>query len=286
MQLDVKTQSGLVEAGTLLYMSRKNSVRKNSSIFIFRPIPDDVAMQIWERAGTYEHQDWTVPEDKELLASIVGNDVANDFYEITDSKVQNVALRKIMQAPLRSTDVKKKNAAIKWVVYDWGNIPPQEDEDEDRLYEMCSEFTDYADEEINEFAKKHKGDRIASWSKVIAFADSESFAIFDARVAMSLNYILDEMDFPRKFIMPQAISPPFNKVFSHIRGQVNAHFERKKLSYMGYMEYKALLLTLVRLKVAPSVLGAEMCLFANGEIYANRYAAKHGLEIPYPKVSY
>lgn len=267
-------------------MSRKKSVRKNSSIFIFRPIPDAVALQIWERAGTYEHQDWEVPKDKELLASIVGDDVANDFYEITDSKVQNVALRKIMQAPLRSTDVKKKNAAIKWVVYDWGNIPPQEDEEEDRLYEMCSEFTDYADDEVNEFAKKHKGDRIASWSKVLAFADSESFAIFDARVAMSLNYILDEMDFPRKFIMPPALSTPFRKIFSDIKHQVNAHFERKKLSYMGYMEYKALLLTLVRLNVAASVLDAEMCLFANGEIYANRYAAKHGLKLPFPKVPY
>jgi len=266
-------------------MKKKKTVRKNSSVSIFRPIPDDVASNIWSLIGNYDQQNWEVPKDRQLLASIAGDAVTNTFYDITNSKVQNIALRNLLRDPLHSADTKKRNAAIRWIVYDWGNIPPQAEGEEDRLYAMCSEFTDYADEEVNDFAKKYKGDRIASWSKVLAFAESERYAIFDARVAMSLNYILDEIDFPRKFIMPSAISDPLNDIFSTIREKVNLHYQRKKLSYMGYMEYTQLLRNFVAMGLAQNVLEAEMRLFANGEINANKYAAKHGLKQPYLKAN-
>ena len=186
-----------------------------------------------------------------------------------------------MEEPLRSKDNSIRNAAIKWIVYDWGNIPPRENEDEDRLYELCSEFKNYSEDEVYEFVRRHRIDRIASWSKVLAFADSEKYAIYDARVAMSLNYILDEIDFSRKFLMPSALSKPLNKVFRTISNKSRTHFNGKKLSYMGYIEYSLLLKNFVRMNLAKNVLDAEMRLFANGEINANKYAAKYGLETPF-----
>lgn len=201
-----------------------------------------------------------MPNDRSLLANIAGDAITDEFYGITDTRIQNIALRNIMREPLYSMDRKRRNAAIKWIVYDWENIPQKAEEKDDRLYEMCSEFTDYADDEVNDFAKKYKGVRIASWSKVLAFADSDRYPIFDSHVSMSLNFALDEIDHSRKFITPPALSSDLNNVFKDIRRKVNSHYKRKKLSYMGYIEYKELLLSLVRLQAVPTVLNAEIVL--------------------------
>jgi len=265
---------------------KKKSFEKNGSVSVMRPISIDVTYKIWALIGGYEHQKWGVPEDETLLARIAGEAKTDALYNITDKKIQNIALRGIMRELLHSADIAKRNAAIKWVVYDWGKIPSQAEGKKDRLYAMCSEFADYTEEKINDFVTKNKGSRIASWSKVLAFANSDSYAIFDSRVAMSLNYILDEINYPRKFMMPSAISEPLNKIFSSLREKVNLHYEGKKLSYMGYKEYTHLLLNFVDLGLAPNVLDAEMRLFANGEINANKYAEKYNLTIPYPDIQF
>jgi len=264
-------------------MKKKRQVRKNGSVHIYRPIDADVVAQIWPLLGTYKHQDWEVPVDRQLLASIVGKTEADAFYDIADSKVQNIQLRTLLREPLRSTDAKRRNAAIKWIVYDWGNIPAKADEEEDRLFKMCAEFKDYGDEDVKQFVVKHDMNRIASWSKVLAFAASDKYGIFDARVAMSLNALLDEVNFKRKFFMPPSISKPLNKIFKTIRDQVNADYKGKKLSYLGYREYTSLLNSAVEQGFAPNVLQAEMQLFAQGKKMGNQYARKHKMPIPYPE---
>jgi len=264
-------------------MKKKSQVRKNGSVHIYRPIDADVVAKIWALLGTFQHQNWKVPEDRTLLANIAGKQATDAFYDIADSQLQNVQLRTLLREPLRSTDVKKRNAAIKWVVYDWGNIPPKSEGDEDRLYKMCAELKDYGDEDVKQFIVKNKIDRIASWSKVLAFADSDKYAIFDARVAMSLNALLEEVNFKRKFFMPPSISKPLNKIFKTIRDQVNADYKGKKLSYMGYLEYTSLLNSAVEQGFAPNVLQAEMQLFAQGRKLGNQYARKRKMTLPYPE---
>lgn len=264
-------------------MKRIRPERKNGSVHIFRPIDVDVAAKIWPLLGTYQHQDWAVPLDRELLASIVGKAATDAFYGIADSQVQNIQLRTLLREPLRSADIRKRNAAIKWIVYDWGNIPPKAEQNEDRLFKMCAELNDYADEDVKQFVVKYKIDRIASWSKVLAFADSDKYAIYDARVAMSLNALLDEVNFKRKFYMPQSISKPLNDIFATIRKKVNADYKGTKLSYMGYREYTTLLNSAVEQGLAPNVLQAEMQLFAQGKKMGNRYARRYQMPIPYPE---
>jgi hypothetical protein len=263
-------------------MEKKRTVRKNGSVHIYRPIDDDVVAKIWPLLGTFQHQNWDVPLDRKLLASIVGKAKTDAFYAITDSQQQNIQLRTLLREPLRSKDVQKRNTAIKWIVYDWGNIPPKVDENDDRLFKMCTELNDFGDEDVKEFVVKYKIDRIASWSKVLAFADSDKYAIFDARVAMSLNALLDEVNFKRKFYMPQSISKPLNNIFVAIRKKVNADYKGTKLPYMGYREYTTLLNSAVEQGLAPNVLQAEMQLFAQGKKMGNRYARRHKMPIPYP----
>lgn len=264
-------------------MKKKRQVRKNGSVHIYRPIDADVVAKIWALLGTFQHQDWAVPLDRQLLASIVGKAETDAFYAIADSQLQNIQLRTLLREPLRSTDVTRRKAAIKWIVYDWGNIPPKADGDEDRLFKMCAELKDYGDEDVKQFVVKYKIDRIASWSKVLAFAASDKYGIFDARVAMSLNALLDEVNFKRKFYMPPSISKPLNNIFGTIREKVNADYEGKKLSYMGYREYTSLLNSAVEQGFAPNVIQAEMQLFAQGRKLGNQYARKHKMTLPYPE---
>jgi hypothetical protein len=258
------------------------SKRINKSGPVTYQIQDKVAVALWALVGTFQHQDWEVPKDRQLLASIAGIEATDAFYNITDTKVQNVHLRTLLREPLRSINTQKRHAAVKWVVYDWGNIPPQAEGEEDRLYSMCDELKKYDDAHVKLFVEKYNNVRIASWSKVLAFANSDEYAIFDARVAMTLNALLFEIGHQRKFFMPPSISKPLNKVFSTIRQQVKIDFDGKKHSYMGYLEYTALLKKLVTLGLVSSVLEAEMRLFAQGKKMANHFAAKHYLEIPYP----
>lgn len=143
--------------------------------------------------------------------------------------------------------------------------------------EWPEKFGNYETSVINNFIEEHYTTRVASWSKALAFADSTKYAIYDARVAMSLNSILDKIGHDRKFYMPPPSSDELGNVFKNLRKHVKALYKVKKPAYMGYTEYMQLLNAFVQEKLAQNVLEAEMRLFANSDLHASHYKTRHGI---------
>ncbi|MFZ5784735.1 MAG: hypothetical protein ACOY4R_31450 [Pseudomonadota bacterium] len=96
----------------------------------------------------------------------------------TDLAAINVALRQHLAHRWASADESEKIRLANWIVSDWGGIRRN------------------SKEKILSYAKLADLDRpstpfegVSSYSKILAVRDPERFAIFDARVAVSLNAI-------------------------------------------------------------------------------------------------
>ena len=242
----------------------------------------DILKQIAARTPGYEGHKWRLPSNQTPLATIAGKEPTARLYEIEkkDSVQANILLRDLLIGPLRSKDMDQRRAAIKWILYSWGGIGGESDKED----QWPKELQKYEPKVIDEFIENHYTDRIASWSKVLAFADSSRYAIYDARVVMSLNAILDNIGYKNRFRMPQSRVENLNPIFSRIKKHVAEIYNGRRPTYMGYFDYMDLLHAMVEEGAGKSVLDLEMRLFANSESFANSYIEKHGLEIPYPNL--
>lgn len=172
-----------------------------------------------------------------------------------------------------SPDVRLK--AVKWIVFNWGVIPRGTKD-----YPIwVQQLGNYQHDVVKNFILQHVNKRISSWSKVLAFADSKKYAIFDSRVAISLNTILDDVDYGQRFYMPEPRSDDLKVLFKNVRQSVRQKYHGKQKSYMGYFDYMNLLNEMVKHKSGSNVLEVEMRLFANSSRLALQYAKKH--KIPY-----
>lgn len=257
-------------------------IKKKGSILRFALNEPRLLEQIATRIPSYEGQKWRLPSNRTPLEVLAGKEPTAALYELEkkDSVQANVLLRDLLIGPLRSKDMNLRLAAIEWVIYEWGGIPDEENSSTHKLWPK--QFQNYEPEIIKEFIENNYEKRIASWSKALAFADSKRYPIYDARVAMSLNWILDDIGYKNRFYCPPPSANRLKPNFSHIKAY--AATLRKRPIYIGYLDYMEMAVAIVEKGMADSVLDVEMRLFAYGKLYANSYAEKHGLEIPYPKL--
>lgn len=100
---------------------------------------------------------------------------SEDNYSLT------LKLREKMQVELQSSDLGRTAKIAEWIVKDWGGIPLGND------LPACVKR---AEEEHVRNVGEFTFERIASWSKFLAFKYPQKYAIYDARVVYSLNWIL------------------------------------------------------------------------------------------------
>ncbi len=246
--------------------------KRGRIIFRIEDIPD-LPEIIWNASGGYQNNKWEVPEDKSLLKNMVSDEDIEQLYSMEESAEQNIYLRSLLSKPLKAKDEELRMRAMKWVIYDWGHVRGLKGSEE----VWPKQLGNYEEAVIEKFITENHKKRIASWSKVLAFADSAKYAIYDARVVMSLNTILDDTSYPQRFYMPPPSSEKLPKSFSNIKKHVKNLYPNKQPKYLGYFEYLNLLNAIVNKKLAKNILEVEMCLFANGMNYAEKYAAKYGL---------
>ncbi|MDD5300329.1 MAG: DUF2779 domain-containing protein [Gallionella sp.] len=91
-----------------------------------------------------------------------------------------------------------KNIKI-WIVKDWGGIQLRHEQSEDRLSDCIKQAVIQDASVVKQHARNKSGkkefslERIASWSKYLAFKFPQRCAIYDARVIFSLNWLLLEI---------------------------------------------------------------------------------------------
>src|ERR1019366_6639163 len=94
-------------------------------------------------------------------------------------------------------------ALAHWIIRDFGGIKAG---DLTTVALWMTELRDFNADNVKVFIGAHDtrevSSRISSWSKLLAFADRETHAIYDARTTLALNCVFRSMGNPCRFYMP------------------------------------------------------------------------------------
>lgn len=106
---------------------------------------------------------------------------------------------------------------------------------------------------------------IATWSKILSIRNPSKYAIYDARVAVSLNSIQKIYDVESPILFPQLASR--NKSFVLQTQQIinNSRFFKNKCNTNFYLEYLDILSYATSKTNGFDIQDAEMVLFLNAE---------------------
>ena len=269
--------TGLTERITAL--AKGKNTEKGICYFPLYQVPDLVE-NIWNEVvsdankESYNKMVWELPKNKKTLEEIVGQEPTEQIYLVDDTAKRNVDLRAILSVPLNHTSYEIRLKAINWVIFHWGGIG----KGKEKHVIWAKQLDNYRPDTIQRFIIDNYFERISSWSKVLAFAKSEKYAIYDARVAMSLNAILDKLGYRQRFYMPSTRHKDIKATFPNIKEFVKHQYVGKNPTYIGYFDYMNLLNEFVNKKFVPNILEAEMRLFASAPEFAKEFAKKYNLQ--------
>ena len=172
------------------------------------------------------------------------------------------ALREAVSQRLRVEGLKTDTVHYihRWVVVRWGQIstpPPRQ---------WAVVLGPHDDARLDRFAERGF-DRIAAWSKVLAFADQHRFAIYDSRTSVALNLCLRELGDPRRFRIAAARK---NTVVDRARRRLR-ELDPTHRATEGYDSYLQLLAAFVSRRCALDLLSAEQEIFANAPALATEF---------------
>lgn len=234
----------------------------------------NLAETIYNKVGVIGGFTWDVPENWQKVEQIINKDKCDRVIRISNSAERNREIRKLISPYLRNGNKNQKRELADWIIYIWGRIT--------RGRESSSEWTellgDYSDKIVSKFVNDKGNDRIASWSKLLAFSYLENYAVYDAWVALALNSILDDIGFKERFFMPPPRVEKLKRLVSRMKDYVGERYKGKTPIYMGYSDYMELLKDIANKTDAIDVLDVEMCIFANADSHCRRYANKHNID--------
>ena len=203
-------------------------------------------------------------------------DETNDWYtwRINESKIpiniklpignqylKNITLKEeLHKAWEAEPDIKKKGKIIKYYIKDWGGIGTNS-EDSMKIYMYSSSGT----------LIKYGKNGIPSWSKALVIHDPQIYAIFDARVSISLNSLQIIYNTANKELFPILASrnktiTEGQRIIKQISKQNNWEKVDKTTFYLNYLT----LLKKVARNRNTNLSTIEMLLFAKAESLVNK----------------
>ena len=249
---------------------------------LWEKLPKDVK-DIWKGAGKIGNMKWKLPPKSTLKGIIADKDI-KELYSITNSADANKRMRELLspylaqrrnQKPSQKHIYDEKAAELaKWIVVEWGGIK----KGFETIPNWMALLSDFDENDVNAFTTKMGTARISSWSKIIAFADYENHAIYDARTAVALNVILSNIGSKYRFYMPATQNKDLPKTMRIVKKDMHRIWSGRQRVYRGYDDYIRLLKAIVEMTNAKDILEVEMTLFANGPALAKQYAKDNGWE--------
>jgi hypothetical protein len=215
--------------------------------------------EIWQHVNRGAPFDWSLRRAaKTKLPQIVPLDDPT-ILDIEPDQL-NERLRSWLSPILNIGDERSLRLA-KWIIKDWGGIKTGADE---TVVEWMSMLGTFDDEKINGFIDALGTTRISSWSKLLAFANSNEHAIYDALTSVALNCALRRQGDTRRFHMPAGQ----NDLITEARLRLVRLDREQKLAIqeIGYRDYMELLSAFKTCGLAPSVIRAEMTVYANATV--------------------
>lgn len=227
---------------------------------------EDNAKRLWDylRGDAHPSYSWKVgPTGRRKLLEIIpsAKDVLEEIKQESPD-VANIRLRKVLSPYIGNKSLSRYKIA-KWIISDWGGIRRIS---EDSIKTIVDNLGDFSDARIDKFCCDNWNNRISSWSKIVAFFDSDKYAIYDSRTAVALNCGLARFGFKPIFYMPPGrngdIVPAYQKI-------IDKFPDARLLN--GYSEYMKLLRMFVKVAQLESVTHAEMVLFERAPAIAVEY---------------
>jgi len=200
---------------------------------------------------TNEWYNWKVDESK--IPTDIKLPIGNHYFK-------NISLKEELHKAWKlESDTKKKGEIIEYYIKVWGGIPSNSE------YSM-NDYMNSSPDSLIEHGKKG----IASWSKALVIHNPEKYAIFDARVSISLNCLQIKYDIKNKVLFPMIGSrnktiTKGQKMIKSISKQDNWQKVNKSTFYIDYLK----LLSNVANSRNTSIASVEMLLFAKAEILVN-----------------
>jgi hypothetical protein len=171
----------------------------------------------------------------------------------------NEALRLVLSSQLQHGSKADNLGIVRWIVKDWGHIY----RGSGTIDVWMGQLDPFSVKGLDQFAQAQGHERIASWSKILAYANPKRHAIYDSRVAASLNCSLAGIKSEQRFRQPRSQ----NRIIMRAEREFK---DNARPQCFGYFDYLDLLKTVVKNKRAGSILEAEMTLFANAEELVER----------------
>jgi hypothetical protein len=180
---------------------------------------------------------------------------SNDYQNSLD-------LREFIHKKIK-TKSEKSSELQTWYVKYWGGVKTNRE----------STFEDYLQTSSEDLIKKRGEKGIASWSKMLSVRDPSAFAIYDARVALSLNTISLKKSSKPNLFFPQL--PSRNKKIVEAQAFIKKYAKSKNLN--SESEFYSHYLCFLRQAVSDcgnqfDMQTAEMVLFANAEDLASHWS--------------
>lgn len=187
-------------------------------------------------------------------------EIKEDFLPFSSSKYKgnsildkNIELKKFLNGKYKKADKKLQFEITKYYISDWGHV----------YTNKLDTLKMYAHEESQVIINLGKKG-VASWSKALTARDSKNFAIFDARVSVSLNGIIFQEYGIGGCFFPLLPSRN-NRIVSFqksLRGKINRNgYFSSETFYKFYLS----LIQSVAEKCNVTISEIEMCLFAYAE---------------------
>lgn len=204
---------------------------------------------VWSFIDRGEPYSWRVKgQCKERLRALVGDKECARLFAVEEPITFNRQLRPLVAKHLMHR--KSSRPAGRWIVASWGGIRRGVETVDDWADAMSNAGADGLDA----FREERRHERISSWSKLLAFANCTAYAIYDARTAATLNAALEAAGCDHRFRVPQSRNEAVQRACKRDKWQGD------RWVYEAYLD---ILQSIVRLKLAPDILLAEMTIFAN-----------------------
>ncbi len=186
---------------------------QHSSVRIPWEIMPQLVEKIWVSIGTRKkNYEWKIA-DQTTLKALISEEDFEILMSIQNSAHKNKKLRHILSRNFMTKNLPLKRETAKWIVASWGGIR----KNAENVSDWAEEVLVFDDNNINKFILEMDTERISSWSKVFAFYDAANHAIYDSRVTIAINIVLEELKIQSLFYIPQAQSSDVNRLAQHLR---------------------------------------------------------------------
>lgn len=219
----------------------------------------NLAPRVWQNVPKTVPYTWSI-DDASLMEL---KDIAPDLklHDGLDDRARVIAIQSHLSEQMCRASAEQLAEISKWIISSWGRIP----DNGRRLPEWAEKLRGFEPETVDAFINKLGKDRIASWSKILAFARPERYAIYDSRTALTLNFALYCAGEDKRFVPPEGRPGETATASAFVsKGEV----------VLGYRDYLAFLHAVAGSSEGPITISElEAVLFAAAPVLSKAFVA-------------